>query len=190
MFKKCVVCNQIINRKNKRFCSVICYGKWVSKEKVEEKAFHWKGGGITKKCKKCGKEFITKKSLSRVECCSIRCSKLGIIPWNKKENRENILNNNRDRQSEQYKKWRISVYKKDFFTCQHCHKKCDNKNIVAHHIHYFANFPELRFSVKNGITLCRSCHLLLHKKNKNIDSLIISTLTQKENLKWLLQEYK
>lgn len=38
-----------------------------------------------------------------------------------------------------------------------------DKDIVAHHLKLFSEFPELRFSVDNGIVLCRSCHKKIHK---------------------------
>lgn len=49
----------------------------------------------------------------------------------------------------------------------HCCKICgatDNgksypdHNLEAHHIYRWHDCPRLRFSVGNGITLCRSCH--------------------------------
>ena len=66
------------------------------------------------------------------------------------------------RMSDQYKKWTFNIYKRDNFICQICFIKCQSKNIVAHHLQSFSEFPELRFSVDNGITLCRSCHLKVH----------------------------
>ena len=73
--------------------------------------------------------------------------------------------NDKIRKSKEYKEWRLSVYRKYFYTCQICGKK--DKSIVAHHIKNFADYPELRFLVNNGIVLCRSCHLKVHSKIKN-----------------------
>lgn len=60
-----------------------------------------------------------------------------------------------------YKRWRYDVFMRDQFTCQRCG---DTKggNLRAHHIKPFAQFPELRFVVSNGITLCDSCHKKEH----------------------------
>ncbi len=69
--------------------------------------------------------------------------------------------NEKIRKSKRYNIWREKVYKKDDYICQIGKKK--TKNIVAHHIKPFADYPSLRFEVSNGVTLCRSCHLKLHK---------------------------
>jgi len=65
------------------------------------------------------------------------------------------------RHSLEYEIWRNEVYKRDYWTCRLCGYK--GKQIVAHHIKLFSDFPELRFSVDNGITLCRNCHARIHK---------------------------
>jgi 5-methylcytosine-specific restriction endonuclease McrA len=72
--------------------------------------------------------------------------------------------NNRIRKSEEYINWRKAVYIKDRYTCQKCGHQYTN--IVAHHIKSFEDFPELRFDVENGMVLCRSCHLRLHRSGK------------------------
>lgn len=56
----------------------------------------------------------------------------------------------------EYKLWRNSVFKRDGYTCQHCEVRGGVLN--AHHIKAWADYPEARFDVANGITLCEPCH--------------------------------
>lgn len=65
--------------------------------------------------------------------------------------------------SAEYARWRYDVFSRDKFTCQKCG---DNKggNLQAHHIKSFADFPELRLEISNGLTLCEICHKTEHAK--------------------------
>lgn len=67
--------------------------------------------------------------------------------------------NLRLRQSIQYRRWREAIFKRDNFTCQLCFRKKEvSGRLHADHIKQFAYFPELRFSIENGRTLCIECH--------------------------------
>lgn len=62
--------------------------------------------------------------------------------------------------------WREEVFFRDNWTCQKCRIRSGNGKaiyLVAHHIQNFAEYPEIRFSVENGITLCKDCHKEIHK---------------------------
>lgn len=96
--------------------------------------------------------------------------------------------NNKIRKSKEYTRWRNRVYLRDNFTCCHCNKKCDSKNIIAHHIYYFSEIPELRFNINNGVTLCRSCHFKLHQYNKPIDKMFYQTVKKPSNYQFLLSK--
>lgn len=65
--------------------------------------------------------------------------------------------NEKIRKSIEYKLWRISVFERDNYTCVWCGLK-SHGNIEADHIKPFAYFPELRFAIDNGRTLCKACH--------------------------------
>lgn len=65
----------------------------------------------------------------------------------------------------EYRLWRESVFKRDNFTCIWCNRKGGwSKNekrqiyLNADHIKPFAHYPELRFAIDNGRTLCVECH--------------------------------
>ena len=65
------------------------------------------------------------------------------------------------RQSSEYKLWRESVFTRDNYTCIWCGARNGNGKTVtlnADHIKPFAYFPELRFAIDNGRTLCVPCH--------------------------------
>lgn len=65
--------------------------------------------------------------------------------------------NTKIRMSKDYILWRTAVFTRDEFTCVSCHEKGGVLN--ADHIKPFSLYPELRFAIDNGRTLCRDCHL-------------------------------
>lgn len=106
--------------------------------------------------------------------CSVSCSKkgnknrLGISypAWNKgkpgprgsaNSNWRGGPKNTRDlRQTYEYKAWRTAIFERDDYTCQICDTKGGMLN--ADHIKRFSEYPELRFDMSNGRTLCIECH--------------------------------
>ena len=70
------------------------------------------------------------------------------------------------RDSPEYKLWRAAVFERDNYTCIWCGKR--DKTIQADHIKPFSLFPELRFAIDNGRTLCYDCHKTTDSWGKNV----------------------
>ena len=79
---------------------------------------------------------------------------IGKKNWNWKGGVTSI--NEKIRNSLEYKLWRETVFKRDNYTCVWCGKIGGTLN--ADHIKPFSLFPELRFAIDNGRTLCSECH--------------------------------
>lgn len=56
-----------------------------------------------------------------------------------------------------YKYWMLQVKKADKWTCRIADVNCGGR-LEAHHILNWMDFPELRYEIKNGITLCHAHH--------------------------------
>src|SRR5919197_6687562 len=59
-----------------------------------------------------------------------------------------------------YLEWRAAVLERDGYRCQRCGRQCKKyeRGLAAHHIKPYAEYPELRYEITNGMTLCRQCH--------------------------------
>lgn len=61
----------------------------------------------------------------------------------------------RIRNSSEYRLWRTAVKERDNYICIWCGSI---KDLQADHIKPFCDYPELRFAIDNGRTLCVDCH--------------------------------
>lgn len=129
-------------------------------------------------CEVCSKEFWRKPS-AIANGDNRFCSKDCYFEWQKGKKKKIVNQSDRTgskgsnwkggitplvtliRNSIEIKAWRESVFKRDNWTCQKCgarSKANEYIRIEAHHIKPFAKFPELRFEIDNGLTLCKKCH--------------------------------
>jgi hypothetical protein len=141
---------------------------------------------LEKVCPTCNKVFYVKPSLACVVCCSRSCARKGqSSPMKGKKASKKTREKQRqaklgivgpahplwkggrdDRHDEMrrdpYKKWRMTVFQRDNFTCQDCGVMGVPLN--AHHIKSWKGFPESRYDIDNGVTLCLPCHYKMHTK--------------------------
>jgi len=62
----------------------------------------------------------------------------------------------------EYRLWREAVFARDNWTCHKYGTKGGELN--SHHIKNFAQYPELRFAIDNGVTLSIKAHREFHRK--------------------------
>ena len=82
--------------------------------------------------------------------------------------------NKKMRGTPETKIWRLEVFERDKFLCQMPNCDKTERHLNAHHIKKFIDYPELRFVLANGITLCKRCHNKTKGKEKNFENLFIN----------------
>ena len=159
--KKCEACETEFSNKSgisaprfaaRAFCSYKCRASILPPPRQDF---------ITAKtCITCGKEFFRKGAGARrlARFCSQSCSSKGVHHWNWQGGITPALH--LIRHSPEYNDWRKAVYRRDRWTCQVCGEK--QRHPIAHHIFDFRSYPDLRFDISNGQTLCRACHKWVH----------------------------
>lgn len=75
-----------------------------------------------------------------------------------------------------YKIWRKEVYAKDSWKCKIFNSDCKGR-IEAHHILNWKDYPELRYEINNGITLCHAHHPRGRKKEAELSPYLKSLVT-------------
>jgi hypothetical protein len=73
------------------------------------------------------------------------------------KDRTQLKDDHRDRGGQLHREWSRSVKNRDGWKCKMSNKDCKG-NLVAHHILGWTAFPELRYDINNGITLCQAHH--------------------------------
>jgi len=148
------------------FCNRGCVNKYFKHFRLKSNNPIWKGGEARRICENCNNIFYVPKvriKIGYAKFCSNKCRykylrgknhqswKGGERLWKK-----------RDASSSKYKNWRAKIFKRDNWTCQLCKdrsRKGHNVILEGHHLKSWKNYPKLRYTLYNGITLCHECHL-------------------------------
>ena len=125
----------------------------------------WKGKGFSKEHKeKISSSLIGNKHAE---------GKKWVVPHRRNPEKSHLLFL---RQSSGMVKWRRDVFQRDNYTCRFCGKVGGKLN--ADHIKPFSLFPELRFDINNGRTLCVVCHRKTDTYGLKVRSYNSTTLTK------------
>lgn len=77
------------------------------------------------------------------------------------------LSHRKDRRSPAFYEWRYKVKKRDNNECKLKSHLCCGR-IEVHHIFNWIDYPELRYVINNGITLCKFHHPLKWEEEKRM----------------------
>jgi endogenous inhibitor of DNA gyrase (YacG/DUF329 family) len=145
--------------KTRKYCSYDCANKSASRS-------------VELTCKYCKSKYTTTRGQVKnrgSKYCSRKCKDLNArltfgenhYMWKGGGKSKRI------RKGAKWKEWRTAVFERDDYTCQKCGDKSGKGNQVElhpHHVKQFAYYPDLRFDIDNGLTLCKDCHIQLHKE--------------------------
>jgi hypothetical protein len=135
----------------------VTYGDITYPPRNGENNGMWTGGRPS--CLDCGVKLSAYTALRCVKCKGLFYRGENNPQWLPPELRK-VTEAEQIRQSAEYKDWRLSVWVRDKTKCQICGIRKDP--MVAHHLDGFNAFPEKRFDVDNGVTLCDFHHISFH----------------------------
>lgn len=156
----CGDCGKTLSKPSYKYCR--------KHQQVGDRNAMFKNAHLTSVCSICHKTFLYYKGSKSGRVCSIPCRSVRtkLLGTQRKENNpmwrggvssENVLLRN----SEIARSWVKEVFKRDNYTCQFCGSRSGNGRAVtlnADHIKPWSLYPDARYDINNGRTLCVSCH--------------------------------
>jgi 5-methylcytosine-specific restriction endonuclease McrA len=143
------------NRICKRaFCSHKCYADTLRVEKAGKAAPHFDAKKWVEIRRRNGTYRFTEEWRRNISLANRRRNMVGPNNPNWRGGRDS--EHARLRKTFRYTEWRKAVFERDDYTCVICRQRGGTLN--ADHIKPFAFFPDLRFELSNGRTLCVKCH--------------------------------
>ena len=147
------------------YCSRSC----AAKDRTGKKNSNYREGPIISVCVICGKEYkpANRERKRPNKYCSVECRGIGYRS-NKNPNWNGGHRSGRkgykrdvDMGTKRYRDWKDAVKERDNHTCKLCGTR-DMPYSIAHHILSYNTNPELRYAITNGVTVCASCHSMVH----------------------------
>jgi hypothetical protein len=77
--------------------------------------------------------------------------------WHWKEDRSQLVKSEKKHLDGRYREWMLVVKQRDNWECKINNSDC-NGRLESHHILNWKDYPELRYEINNGITLCHAHH--------------------------------
>jgi len=149
---------------------------------------------IHKECQFCKEPFVTNCFMPNKKFCSLSCSaKNRVQPsgWKQSEKQKEMMraktgdnhprwikdrtklkDDHRDRGGSLHREWSRRVKERDVWKCCMSNTDCKGRT-ESHHILSWKEYPELRYEVNNGITLCH-----FHHPRKREDEIKLATYFQ------------
>lgn len=139
----CMVCGKEFSMTNyfkQETCSSSCASKLASQRHRPRTSLN---------CQWCGKFFYPPSGKLKTKFCSLKCR------YDSKKKPDPEIK----RAGWKYRAWRKTVLERDHRTCQECGS---TKKVGAHHVKAWKDYPDLRYDISNGVSLCEFCHANAH----------------------------
>ena len=163
--KNCVVCNIVFKRpsygitkqkwKDKRFCSQSCSKKG---HKIRLGMKNKNSSNEKNRLSHLGRKYNPEWCRHISEALKGKPNdRMGELHPRWIKDRTLLKDDHRDRGGQLHKEWSKSVKSRDSLKCRIADENCKGR-IEAHHILGWTEYPELRYKINNGITLCHAHH--------------------------------
>lgn len=175
--KQCTICGKEYScrpsqAEKSKYCSYACLGKSKAFTNSGENHKGYVHEAIREKvCQHCGITFQQRKkepltSFLKKKFCSKPCADIGGHRYLGTDHPNWTGYSQRNKRGRLMEQWGSQVKVRDGYKCVKC--GCSQGELHAHHIKSWNDYPELRFDVNNGITVCPPCHWKIHTaQNEN-----------------------